>query len=132
MRNIKPSFLVVDDFSSMRRLIMAVLRESGFEDVYEADNGENAMAFLRAKKGTIKYVISDWYMPVMDGLALLKAIKADPVLKHTKVMMLTAEGMKSNVLDALQSGASNYMVKPFTPMALEAKLKAFLAPDEAQ
>lgn len=118
----KPTALVVDDFASMRSVIVEVLKRAGFTDIYQAANGQSALARLQENK-KIGLVVSDWYMPEMDGLALLRAIKADLNLAHIPVLMITAEGQRNNVLDAMQSGAAGYIVKPFTPMALQERLE---------
>lgn len=108
-----PKTLVVDDFASMRRLASAVLREMGCKSLEEAENGRAALDKLRG--GGFGLVVSDWNMPVMDGLELLRAIKADPDMAGIKVVMLTAEGLRENVIEAAKAGAAGYVVKPFTP-----------------
>lgn len=118
----KPAVLVVDDFASMRSVVAEVLKRAGFTEILQAANGQSALARLLEHK-KIGLVVSDWYMPEMDGLALLKAIKAHPALTHIPVLMITAEGQRDNVLDAMQSGAAGYIVKPFTPTALQARLE---------
>ncbi|MBP5988267.1 MAG: response regulator [Azonexus sp.] len=118
----KPAVLVVDDFASMRSVVSEVLKRAGFTEILQAANGQSALARLLEHK-KIGLVVSDWYMPEMDGLALLKAIKANPALAHIPVLMITAEGQRDNVLDAMQSGAAGYIVKPFTPTALQTRLE---------
>jgi two-component system chemotaxis response regulator CheY len=112
-------FLVVDDFSTMRRIVRNLLKELGFLHVQEAEDGVEAMAKLRADK----FVVSDWNMPNMTGIELLQAIRADEKLKHLPVLMVTAEAKKENIIMAAQSGASGYVVKPFTAAVLDEKLK---------
>ncbi len=118
----KPAALVVDDFASMRSVVVEVLKRAGFSDISQASNGQTALARLHEHK-KIGLVISDWYMPEMDGITLLREIKAHPDLRHIPVLMITAEGQRGNVLDAMQSGAAGYIVKPFTPSDLQIRLE---------
>lgn len=113
-------FLVVDDFSTMRRIVRNLLKELGFNNVEEAEDG--AIALGRLKSGGIDFVVTDWNMPNMDGLTLLQSIRADPGLKHLPVLMITAEAKKENIIAAAQAGASGYIVKPFTAATLSEKL----------
>jgi len=113
-------FLVVDDFSTMRRIVRNLLKELGFHNVDEAEDGVEALNKLRA--GDYRFVISDWNMPNMTGLELLKLIRADAVLKSLPVLMVTAEAKKENIVAAAQAGASGYVVKPFTSATLDEKL----------
>jgi two-component system chemotaxis response regulator CheY len=113
-------FLVVDDFSTMRRIVRNLLKELGFTNVDEAEDGQAALAKLRG--GGFDFVISDWNMPNMTGLELLKELRADPALRHLPVLMVTAEARKENIIEAAQAGASGYIVKPFTAATLEEKL----------
>lgn len=114
-------FLVVDDFSTMRRIVRNLLKELGFLNVQEAEDGVDALAKLRAD--TFDFVVSDWNMPNMTGIDLLKAIRADDKLKHLPVLMVTAEAKKENIIAAAQAGASGYVVKPFTAATLDEKMK---------
>ncbi len=114
-------FLVVDDFSTMRRILRNLLKELGFANVQEAENGAEGLAKLRADK--YDFVVLDWNMPVMTGIELLKEIRADATLKHLPVLMVTAEAKKENIIEAAQAGASGYVVKPFTAAILDEKLK---------
>ena len=114
-------FLVVDDFSTMRRIVRNLLKELGFQQVQEAEDGVDALAKLRADP--FDFVVSDWNMPNMTGLELLQAIRADEKLKHLPVLMVTAEAKKENIIAAAQAGASGYVVKPFTAAVLDEKLK---------
>ena len=114
------NFLVVDDFSTMRRIVRNVLKELGYNKIEEAEDGVDALEKIRA--GQIDFVVADWNMPNMDGLELLKTIRADDALKHIPVMMVTAEAKKENIIAAAQAGASGYVVKPFTAAILEEKL----------
>jgi two-component system chemotaxis response regulator CheY len=113
-------FLVVDDFSTMRRIIRNLLKELGFLNVEEAEDGVEALQKL--KSGGFGFVISDWNMPNMDGLTLLKNIRSDTGLKGLPVLMVTAEAKKENIIEAAQSGANGYVVKPFTGATLDEKL----------
>lgn len=114
------SFLVVDDFSTMRRIVRNLLKELGFNKIEEAEDGVDALEKIRA--GSIDFVVADWNMPNMDGLELLKTIRGDDALKHIPVLMVTAEAKKENIIAAAQAGASGYVVKPFTAATLEEKL----------
>ena len=114
-------FLVVDDFSTMRRIVRNLLKELGFLNVEEAEDG--AVALARLKSGGIDFVVSDWNMPNMDGLTLLQSVRADPALKHLPVLMITAEAKKENIIAAAQAGASGYIVKPFTAATLADKFE---------
>jgi two-component system chemotaxis response regulator CheY len=113
-------FLVVDDFSTMRRIIRNLLKELGFNNVEEAEDGVQALNTLRG--ANFQFVISDWNMPNMTGIDLLRSIRADAALKHIPVLMVTAEAKKENIIAAAQAGASGYVVKPFTAATLDEKL----------
>ncbi|MBX9631786.1 MAG: chemotaxis response regulator CheY [Burkholderiales bacterium] len=117
-------FLVVDDFSTMRRIIRNLLKELGFTNVDEAEDGVSALAKL--KGGGFDFVVSDWNMPNMTGIELLRAIRVDETLKHLPVLMVTAEAKKENIVEAAQSGASGYVVKPFTAVTLDEKISKIL------
>jgi two-component system chemotaxis response regulator CheY len=116
----KLKFLVVDDFSTMRRIVRNLLKELGYTNAEEAEDG--AVALQKLKAGGFDFVVTDWNMPNMDGMALLQAIRADPALKHLPVLMVTAEAKRENIIVAAQSGASGYVVKPFTAATLGEKL----------
>lgn len=113
-------YLVVDDFSTMRRIVRNLLKELGFSNVEEAEDG--AVALSRLKSGGIDFLITDWNMPNMDGLTLLQSVRADPALKSLPVLMITAEAKKENIIAAAQAGASGYIVKPFTAATLGEKM----------
>ena len=113
--------LIVDDFATMRRIVKGVLKQLGFNDILEAEDG--TMAHKELQKEKIGMIVSDWNMPNMTGLDLLKAVRADSKLKDTPFLMVTAEGQKENVVQSVQAGASNYIVKPFTPETFSAKLE---------
>jgi two-component system chemotaxis response regulator CheY len=117
-------FLVVDDFSTMRRIVRGLLKEMGCNNVDEAEDGQVALNILRS--GRIEFVVSDINMPVMNGFDLLKAMKADDTLKHIPVLMVTAEARKEDIVLAAQSGAAGYIVKPFTKATLEEKVQKIL------
>jgi two-component system, chemotaxis family, chemotaxis protein CheY len=117
----KMKFLVVDDFSTMRRIVRNLLKELGFANVDEAEDG--AIALQKLQGGGFDFVVSDWNMPNMDGLTLLQTIRATPTLKHLPVLMITAEAKKENIIAAAQAGASGYIVKPFTSATLSEKLQ---------
>jgi len=118
--------LVVDDMSTMRRIVKNVLKQIGFSDMVEAENGQDALNKLRAG-GDFGLVVSDWNMPVMQGIDLLRAVRADAELKHLPFLMVTAEAQKENIIEAVQAGVSNYVVKPFTAEALQGKLEKIFA-----
>lgn len=112
--------LIVDDFSTMRRIVRNLLKELGFANADEAEDG--VVALQKLKGGNFQFVVSDWNMPNMTGIDLLRAIRADAELKHLPVLMVTAEAKKENIIEAAQAGASGYVVKPFTAATLEEKL----------
>jgi two-component system chemotaxis response regulator CheY len=114
-------FLVVDDFSTMRRIVRNLLKELGFSNVDEAEDGQ--VALHKLKNSQFDFVVTDWNMPNMTGIELLKAVRADPQLKHLPVLMVTAEAKKENIIEAATAGASGYIVKPFTAATLDEKLK---------
>ena len=117
--------LVVDDMTTMRRILKNVLKQIGFTDLVEAENGKDALNKLKA--GDIGFIVSDWNMPVMQGIDLLRAVRADADLKHLPFLMVTAEAQKDNIIEAVQAGVSNYVVKPFTAEALQGKLEKIFA-----
>jgi two-component system chemotaxis response regulator CheY len=116
----KIKFLVVDDFSTMRRIVRNLLKELGFTNVDEAEDGVVALAKLQG--GGFDFVVSDWNMPNMDGLTLLQTVRSDPTLKDLPFLMITAEAKKENIIAAAQAGASGYIVKPFTAATLNEKM----------
>jgi len=117
-------FLIVDDFSTMRRIVRGLLKEMGCNNADEAEDGAVALQML--KNGHFDFVVSDINMPNMNGFDLLKAIKADDALKHLPVLMVTAEARKEDIVLAAQSGAAGYIVKPFTKATLEDKVQKIL------
>jgi len=118
-KNIK--ILVVDDFSTMRRIIKNLLRDLGFTNADEADDGTTALPMLQ--KGGYDLLITDWNMPGMQGIDLLKAVRADPKLASMPVMMVTAEQKKEQIIEAAKAGVNGYIVKPFTAATLKEKLE---------
>ncbi len=112
--------LIVDDFSTMRRIIKNLLRDLGFTNTAEADDGNTALPMLQ--NGNFDFVITDWNMPGMQGIDLLKAIRADDRLKHLPVLMVTAESKREQIIEAAQAGVNGYVVKPFTAVTLEEKI----------
>lgn len=116
----KMRILVVDDFSTMRRIVRNLLKELGFTNVDEAEDG--AIALQKLQGGGFDFVVTDWNMPNMDGLTLLQTVRATPQLKHLPVLMITAEAKRENIIAAAQAGASGYIVKPFTAGTLSEKL----------
>jgi two-component system chemotaxis response regulator CheY len=113
--------LVVDDFSTMRRIVKNILRQLGYANVDEAEDGNGALAKLHQEKYGL--VLTDWNMPNMTGIDLVKAIRGDSAIKETPILMVTAEAKKENVLEAIQAGVNNYVVKPFTPETLREKIE---------
>ncbi|HVJ60323.1 MAG TPA: chemotaxis response regulator CheY [Burkholderiaceae bacterium] len=120
----EPRFLIVDDFSTMRRIVRNLLKEIGFGNAEEAEDGAVAFNMLKASK--FDFVVSDIHMPNMDGFELLKSIRADDSLKTVPVLMVTAEAKKEDIVLAAQTGANGYIVKPFTKAALEEKVQKIL------
>ena len=120
MGNPNTKFLVVDDFSTMRRIVRNLLKELGYNNVEEAEDGADALNKLR--NGDFEFVVSDWNMPNMDGLTMLQNIRADTKLSKLPVLMVTTEAKKENIIAAAQAKANGYVVKPFTAATLEEKL----------
>jgi two-component system, chemotaxis family, chemotaxis protein CheY len=120
MSDARMKFLVVDDFSTMRRIVRNLLKELGYTNTEEAEDGAVALNMLR--NGKFDFVVSDWNMPNMTGIDLLKNIRADAMLKELPVLMITAEAKKENIIEAAQNGANGYIVKPFTAATLDEKL----------
>lgn len=117
-------FLIVDDFSTMRRIVRGLLKEMGCHNADEAEDGAIALSMLKNQK--FDFVVSDINMPNMNGFELLASVKADPALKHLPVLMVTAEARKEDIVRAAQSGAAGYIVKPFTKATLEEKVQKIL------
>ena len=119
------SILVVDDFPTMRRIVRSLLKELGFTNVEEAEDGQEALGKL--KGGDFEFVVTDWNMPNLDGLEMLKQIRTDEAMKALPVLMVTAEAKKENIVAAAQAGANGYIVKQFTAATLEEKLNKIFA-----
>jgi len=119
-------FLVVDDFSTMRRIIKNLLHDLGYPNVSEADDGKTALPMLQA--GNFDFLITDWNMPGMPGLDLIKAVRADTKLAKMPVLMLTAEAKREQIIEAAQAGVNGYVIKPFTAETLKEKLDKILGP----
>jgi FOG: CheY-like receiver len=117
--NIK--ILIVDDFSTMRKIIRNILTQLGFKNILEADDGTTALEILKKEK--VDLIISDWNMPKMSGLELLKAVRSDENLKDIPFIMVTAEAQKESILEAIKYKVNQYIVKPFTPETLKEKLE---------
>ena len=113
--------LIVDDFSTMRRIIKNLLRDLGFTNTSEADDGSTALPML--KSGDFDFLVTDWNMPGMTGIDLLKAVRADPKLSSMPVLMVTAEAKRDQIIEAAQAGVNGYVVKPFTAAALKEKIE---------
>ncbi|MHB1645749.1 MAG: chemotaxis response regulator CheY [bacterium] len=113
--------LVVDDFSTMRRIIKNILKQIGFTDIDEAENGQVALS--KINDNNYDLVVSDWNMPEMTGIELLKAVRANEAIKDTPFLMVTAEAKKENVVEAVKAGVNNYIVKPFTAEVLQEKIE---------
>lgn len=118
--NLKMKVLIVDDFATMRRIVRNVLKQIGFTNMVEADNGKTALKALKKEK--IDLILCDWNMPEMPGIDLLKAVKSDDELKSIPFVMVTAEAQKDNIIEAVKAGVSSYIVKPFTAETVSEKL----------
>ena len=119
------SVLVVDDFATMRRIISNVLKQLGFENILEAEDGTKALQMMETEK--VDFVITDWNMPQMSGLDLLKAIRASEDKKDIPVLMVTAEAMQENIMKAAKAGVNNYIIKPFDAKTLSDKINKIFA-----
>jgi two-component system chemotaxis response regulator CheY len=122
--------LVVDDFPTMRRIVKTLLRQNGYNNFIEAEDGAQAYKMLQAQPD-IEFIVSDWNMPNMTGLEFLKTVRADAKFKHLPFLMVTAEAEKENIIEAVKSGVSNYIVKPFTGQTLQEKLSKIFAARKA-
>jgi len=119
--NLKMRILVVDDFASMRKIIKGLLKQIGFKNIEEADDGSTALEKL--KVGEFGLIICDWNMPKVPGIEVLKAVRNDPQLKDLPFLMVTAEAKKDNVMEAVKAGVNQYIVKPFTAETLRKKIE---------
>lgn len=120
----KMRILVVDDFATMRKVIRNLLRQIGYQEVIEAEDGVSALRELRSQR--IDFIISDWNMPNMSGIDFLRAVRADSELSSIPFLMVTAESLKDNVVEAVKAGVSNYIVKPFTAEVLNEKIEKII------
>ncbi len=117
-------FLIVDDFATMRRIIRNLLRQLGYSSIEEAEDGVVALRKLESQG--FDFIICDWNMPNMTGIELLREVRANDALKDIPFLMVTAEAIKENIIEAVKAGVSNYIVKPFTADVLQAKIEAIL------
>ena len=124
MENKTIKILMVDDFATMRKVVRNLLKQIGYENIIEAEDGVSALRVLKSQK--IDFVVSDWNMPNMTGLDLLKAVRADNELNATPFLMVTAEALQDNVVAAVRAGVNNYIVKPFTAETLNGKIQKIL------
>jgi two-component system chemotaxis response regulator CheY len=122
-------FLVVDDFSTMRRIIRNFLNDLGYTNIVEADDGKTALPRLKA--GEVDFLITDWNMPGMQGLELLRLVRGDPATKKLPVLMVTAEAKREQIVEAAQAGVNGYVVKPFTAATLKEKIDKILTTQAA-
>ena len=122
-------FLVVDDFSTMRRIIKNFLNDLGYTNILEADDGKTALPKLKA--GEVDFLITDWNMPGMQGLELLRLVRGDPAMKKLPVLMVTAEAKREQIVEAAQAGVNGYVVKPFTAATLKEKIDKILTTQAA-
>jgi len=122
--------LVVDDFPTMRRIVKTLMRQNGYTNFVEAEDGQQGLKMLEATPD-IEFVVSDWNMPNMSGLEFLKAVRADPRFKHLPFLMVTAESEKEQIIDAMKNGVSSYILKPFTGATLQEKLAKIFSAKKA-
>lgn len=118
--------LVVDDFPTMRKIVKSVLKQLGYNNLTEAEDGAQALQMLKSDD-RFQFVVSDWNMPNMTGIELLKAVRGDPKLKHLPFLMITAEAEKDNIVEAVKSGVNSYIVKPFNASTMKEKLEKMFA-----
>ena len=123
--NLGMKVLVVDDFATMRKIVRNILKQIGFSNIVEADDGANALEIIKSEK--VDFVVTDWNMPNMTGLELLQNIRATDNAKDLPVLMVTAEGLANNVVDAVKAGVDNYVVKPFTAETVQTKIEQIFA-----
>ncbi len=116
--------LIVDDFATMRKVVRNLLKQSGYENVVEAEDGVSAMRALKAQK--IDFVISDWNMPNMSGLEFTRAVRSETDIENIPILMVTTRGVKQDIVEALQARVNNYIIKPFTPQILKDKIEQIL------
>ena len=122
--------LVVDEFESMRRIVRQLLHDMGFRDITLADDGSTALAMLR--QGSFGLLVTDWHMPQMDGIDLVRAVRADPRLHPIPILMVSAQATREQIVEAVNAGVNDYVVKPFTPQTLQAKIAKLFEPPGAR
>jgi two-component system, chemotaxis family, chemotaxis protein CheY len=118
-------FLIVDDSPTMRRIVENTLKRLGYKEIEEADNGSTGLDKLKTIPG-INFVITDWNMPVMDGLQFVQAVRASTEFRDLPILMVTTRSVKDDIIDAMKAGVNNYVVKPFTPETMKQKIEAIL------
>ncbi len=118
-------FLIVDDSPTMRRIVTNTLKRLGYRDIEEADNGQTALDKLRTIPG-INFVVTDWNMPVMDGLTFVQTMRSSQEFKNIPILMITTRSVKDDIIEAMKSGVNNYIVKPFTPDTMKEKIDSIL------
>ena len=119
-------FLIVDDSPTMRRIVFNTLKRLGYNDIEEAENGAEALERLKSVEG-VNFVVTDWNMPVMDGLALVQEIRGTPEYEKIPILMVTTRSVKDDIIEAMKAGVNNYVVKPFTPEVLKGKIDLILS-----
>jgi len=119
-------FLIVDDSPTMRRIVFNTLKRLGYNDITEAEHGAEALEKLRATEG-INFIVTDWNMPVMDGLAFVQQVRSEATYSKIPILMVTTRSVKDDIIEAMKAGVNNYVVKPFTPDVLKAKIDLILS-----
>ncbi len=119
-------FLIVDDSPTMRRIVNNTLKRLGYRDIEEADNGSTGLDKLKTIPG-INFIITDWNMPVMDGLAFVQSVRGSSDFRETPILMVTTRSVKDDIIEAMKAGVNNYVVKPFTPETMKEKIDAILS-----
>jgi len=119
-------FLIVDDSPTMRRIVFNTLKRLGYNDITEAEHGAEALEKLRATEG-INFIVTDWNMPVMDGLAFVQQVRSEAIYSKIPILMVTTRSVKDDIIEAMKAGVNNYVVKPFTPDVLKAKIDLILS-----
>lgn len=119
-------FLIVDDSPTMRRIVVNTLKRLGYEEIMEADHGQAGLEMLQANPD-LNFIVTDWNMPVMDGLTFVTNVRANPVTAKMPILMVTTRSVKEDIISAMKAGVNNYVVKPFTPETLKQKIDTILA-----
>jgi len=119
-------FLIVDDSPTMRRIVFNTLKRLGYNDITEAEHGAEALEKLRATEG-INFIVTDWNMPVMDGLTFVQQVRSEAEYAKIPILMVTTRSVKDDIIEAMKAGVNNYVVKPFTPDVLKAKIDLILS-----